>query len=55
MTQSDAGNTDDMVDSKGLKPGALGLLSSVVVGIASTAPAYSLAASLGLVVSRARG
>lgn len=39
------------VDSKGLKGGALGLLSSVVVGMASTAPAYSLAASLGLVVA----
>ena len=38
---------------KGLKGGALGLLSSVVVGMASTAPAYSLAASLGLVVATA--
>lgn len=37
--------------SKGLKGGALGLLSSVVVGMASTAPAYSLAASLGFVVA----
>jgi amino acid transporter len=36
---------------KGLKSGALGLLSSVVVGTASTAPAYSLAASLGFVVA----
>jgi amino acid transporter len=35
---------------KGLKPGALGLLGSIVVGVASTAPAYSLAASLGYVV-----
>jgi amino acid transporter len=35
---------------KGLKGGALGLLSSVVIGLASTAPAYSLAASLGLIV-----
>ncbi len=39
------------VESKGLKGGALGLLSSVVVGMASTAPAYSLAASLGLIVA----
>ena len=39
------------VDSKGLKGGALGLLSSVVVGVASTAPAYSLAASLGFIVA----
>ena len=40
---------------KGLKGGALGLVSSVVVGIASTAPAYSLAATLGLVVATANG
>lgn len=37
-------------EGKGLKGGALGLLSSVVVGVASTAPAYSLAASLGFIV-----
>jgi len=35
---------------KGLKGGALGLISSVVIGVASTAPAYSLAATLGFVV-----
>src|ERR1035441_6048330 len=35
---------------KGLKAGALGLISSTVVGVASTAPAYSLAATLGFVV-----
>jgi len=34
---------------KGLKVGALGLISSLVIGVASTAPAYSLAASLGFV------
>ena len=45
-----AGQTTD-VESKGLKGGALGLVSSIVVGMASTAPAYSLAASLGLVVA----
>ena len=39
------------VESKGLKGGALGLVSSIVVGMASTAPAYSLAATLGLVVA----
>ncbi|MEW1955416.1 APC family permease [Terrabacter sp. NPDC080008] len=43
------------VQSKGLKQGALGLLSSIVVGVASTAPAYSLAASLGLVVAAGAG
>jgi amino acid transporter len=36
--------------TKGLKSGALGLVSSVVIGVASTAPAYSLAATLGFVV-----
>ena len=34
---------------KGLKGGALSLISSVVIGVASTAPAYSLAATLGFV------
>ena len=38
---------------KGLKLGAIGLLSAVVIGVASTAPGYSLAASLGLVTSAA--
>ncbi len=41
--------TESSVD-KGLKSGALGLISSVVMGVASTAPAYSLAATLGFVV-----
>ena len=36
---------------KGLKSGALGLISTVVIGVASTAPAYSLAATLGFVVA----
>ena len=36
---------------KGLKGDALGLVSSIVIGVASTAPGYSLAASLGLVVA----
>ena len=34
---------------KGLKANALGFVSSVVIGVASTAPAYSLAATLGFV------
>ncbi len=46
-----AGHAPAGVDSKGLKGGALGLLSSIVVGMASTAPAYSLAASLGLIIA----
>ncbi|WP_333773771.1 amino acid permease [Streptomyces sp. IBSBF 3136] len=39
------------VGRKGLRSDALGLFSSVVIGIASTAPAYSLAATLGLIVA----
>ncbi|WP_219635572.1 hypothetical protein [Nocardioides ungokensis] len=35
---------------KGLKPGALGFLSSTVIALASVAPAYSLAATIGFVV-----
>jgi amino acid transporter len=42
--------TDAQRAEKGLKQGALGLISSTVVGVASTAPAYSLAATLGFVV-----
>jgi len=38
------------VESKGLKADALGFVSSVVIGVASTAPGYSLAAVLALVV-----
>ena len=36
---------------KGLKSNAVGMLSSVVIGVASTAPAYSLAVTLGLVTA----
>ncbi|HST83145.1 MAG TPA: APC family permease [Kineosporiaceae bacterium] len=43
------GHHDHTIADKGLKSGALGLMSSVVVGLASTAPAYSLAATLGFV------
>ena len=45
----------DDLGNKGLKRGALGLISSVVVGVASTAPAYSLAATLGFVVIAING
>ncbi len=37
--------------AKGLKSNAIGFVSGVVIGVASTAPGYSLAASLGLVVA----
>ncbi|MFE4722329.1 APC family permease, partial [Streptomyces sp. NPDC056728] len=36
---------------KGLKNDALGMFSSVVMGLASTGPAYSLAATLGIIVA----
>jgi amino acid transporter len=39
------------VGDKGLKAGALGYVSNVVIGVASTAPAYSLAATLGFIVA----
>ncbi len=45
----------EVASDKGLKGGALGLVSSIVVGMASTAPAYSLAASLGFVVATVNG
>ena len=45
----------EAASDKGLKSGALGLVSSIVIGMASTAPAYSLAASLGFVVATANG
>ena len=41
---------DEPGGDKGLKAGALGLMSSTVIGLASTAPAYSLAATIGFVV-----
>lgn len=44
-------STETVGTEKGLRPGAIGLVGSVVMGISSTAPAYSLAASLGLVVA----
>src|SRR2546430_2233670 len=34
---------------KGLKLGAIGLISSIVIGVASTAPGYSLAATVGYI------
>jgi amino acid transporter len=36
---------------KGLKAGALGWVSNLVIGVASTAPGYSLAATLGFIVA----
>jgi amino acid transporter len=39
------------VEDKGLKHNAIGFISSVVIGVASTAPGYSLAASLGFIAA----
>jgi hypothetical protein len=40
----------DEVGDKGLKKDAIGFLDGLVIGISSTAPAYSLAAELAIVV-----
>jgi amino acid transporter len=39
------------VGEKGLRKNALGLVSNVVIGVASAAPAYSIAATLGFIVA----
>ncbi|MGI3781428.1 MAG: APC family permease [Janthinobacterium lividum] len=54
-TVQDTTSVSAAAGEKGLKGGAIGLVSSIVVGVASTAPAYSLAASLGYVVLVANG
>jgi amino acid transporter len=46
---SSAVPNDGQMADKGLKGGSLGLIAVVVIGVASTAPGYSLAASIGLV------
>ena len=55
MTGPDSETAATTVKSKGLRGGALGLLSGVVVGLASMAPAYSLTATLGLIVASGGG
>jgi amino acid transporter len=50
-TPGGAGTEPGGPGTKGLKTGALGYVSNVVIGVASTAPAYSLAVSLGLVAA----
>jgi amino acid transporter len=52
---SDSAANANFDGGKGLKSGAIGLFGSVVVGVASTAPAYSLAASLGFIVATGGG
>jgi amino acid transporter len=50
-TIQEATQPGEEVAEKGLKSGALGLISSTVIATASVAPAYSLAATLGFVVA----
>ncbi|MBB2900569.1 amino acid transporter [Kineococcus radiotolerans] len=45
-----AATTTTAPPGKGLQPGALGLWGNTVIGLGATAPAYSLAATLGYVV-----
>jgi amino acid transporter len=51
MTTTAPPEPKSSVANKGLKLGAIGLLSSIVIGVASTAPGYSLASVLGGVAS----
>lgn len=44
---SDATTTTPLDGSSTLKPGAIGFLDALVIGLASTSPAYSLAAVIG--------
>ncbi len=39
------------VEDKGLKKGAISFVSNIVIGVASTAPGYSLAATLGFIAA----
>ncbi|HEX5923156.1 MAG TPA: APC family permease, partial [Baekduia sp.] len=50
-TLTEPGGGQREVGDKGLKKNAIGFVSSLVIGVASTAPGYSLAASLGFVVA----
>lgn len=48
-TEQTTGGTRER-ESKGLKADAIGFVDALVIGLASTAPAYSLAAVIGLIV-----
>jgi amino acid transporter len=45
------GAASGAVVEKGLKRNAIGYVSNIVIGVASTAPAYSIAATLGFIVA----
>ncbi|HEV7974776.1 APC family permease [Amycolatopsis sp.] len=55
LTRPAAREEAGTVPSKGLRSGALGMVSSVVIGMSATAPAYSMAATLGLIVLAGTG
>jgi hypothetical protein len=50
MFRAETAAVESKAGAKGLRRGAIGLTSGVVIGLASAAPAYSLAASLGVLV-----
>ncbi len=50
VSVSGAPATSGVMD-KGLKKGAIGYVSNIVIGVASTAPAYSLATTLGFILA----
>jgi amino acid transporter len=49
--EADATRLDMAPGAKGLKTGAIGYMSNLVISVASVAPAYSLAATLGFIVA----
>lgn len=51
MAIQSAESAGGAVESKGLKSGAISLASATVIGVASTAPGYSLAATLGFITA----
>ena len=51
MSAQDPAASPPGTSVRGLKGGALGFVQSTAIGVASTAPAYSLAATLGFVVA----
>jgi amino acid transporter len=49
--EADSARLDMAPGAKGLKTGAIGYMSNLVISVASVAPAYSLAATLGFIVA----
>lgn len=50
-SSSSLGTGSDASHEKGLRSKSLGLFSSIAIGVSSTAPGYSLAATLGFIVT----